>query len=220
MPRTRFLGLIGLTFVGACTSEPSEIIVSLAPNVVSSLNGTLGVRATLLGDREPLAGEALEITVEYTDRGGAMHPITAASGETDEIGVVEATLDGLTWDGAGTVTVTGAGVAGTATFAVLDRTPPKVVITPPAATTVRRGADIKVSVHATDEIGISQVYFGSSYRQRERSLITSGAGDLTLDFDFTVPDVAAGTTIELFGLAEDLSGNQGAAAPITITVVP
>lgn len=220
MALPRLLGLLGLTVLGACANEPSEIIVALAPDVVSSLDGTLEVRATLLAEREPVVGESLQIAVDYTDRGGATHAISAVTSETDEIGVVEARLTGLTWDGKGTVTVTGAGVTGTASFAVLDRTPPRVTIAPPAATSVQRGTDITVSVHATDEIGISQVFFGSSFRARERSLITSGAGDVTLDFDYSVPDVAPGTTITLYALAEDLSGNQGAAPPITVTVVP
>lgn len=214
------VGLVSLVLTGACTDDPSEIVVSLAPDLVSSLDGTLTVRATLLGGRSPIGGETLDVAADYTDRNGTMHPIPPASGTTDDKGVVTAVLGGLTWDGSGTVTVTGAGITGTATFAVLDRTPPHVTITPPAASSVQRGTDITVAIHATDEIGISQVFFGSSYRSRERSLVTSGAADLTLDFDFQVPDVAPGTTITLSALAEDMSGNQGAAMPITVTVVP
>jgi len=203
-----------------CAAEPNEIMVSLAPELISSLDGTLAVRATLLADREPVPGEPLSITIDYTDRNGAMHAITPASGETDEAGTVEASLTGLDWDGAGTVTVTGADVVGTASFAVLDRTPPKVTITPPPAADVRRGADIRVQVHASDEIGISQIFFGTSFRDRDRSLVTSGATELDAEFDFQVPDVAAGTTVTLFALVEDMSNNQGAAMPITVTVVP
>lgn len=212
--------VVSLLVASACTDDPSEIVVSLAPDLVSSLDGTLAVRATLLGGRSPIAGEPLDVAVEYTDRNGMLRPIAPASATTDDKGVAMVTLEGLTWDGSGTVTVTGAGVTGMATFAVLDRTPPKVTITPPVASSVQRGRDITIEVHATDEIGISQVFFGSSLRSRERSLVTSGAGDLTLDFDFAVPDVAAGTTITLSALAEDMSGNQGAAMPITVTVVP
>ena len=204
----------------ACVGDPSEIVVSLAPDVVSSLSGELTVRAVVLADRTPIDGEPLEISVDYADRGGVAHAMAPVSGATDGTGAFEATLAGLTWDGRGTVLVTGAGIEGTASFAVLDRTPPAVVITPPAAATVRRGQDLTIEVQVTDEIGVSQVWFGSSIRARDRSLIASGAGDVTLTFDYTVPDVAAGTTVELFALAEDLSGNQGAAAPITITVVP
>lgn len=209
-----------LLVTSACTDDPSEIVVSLAPDLVSSLDGTTAVRATLLGGRSPIDGEVLDVAVEYTDRNGMLRPIAPATAMTDDKGVAMVTLEGLTWDGSGTVTVTGAGITGMATFAVLDRSPPAVTITPPAANTVQRGRDITIEVHATDEIGISQVFFGSSFRSRDRSLVTSGASDLTLDFDFAVPDVAAGTTITLSALAEDMSGNQGAAAPITVTVVP
>lgn len=203
-----------------CAGEPSDVLVQLAPDIVSSLNGTLAVRATVLADRDPVPEEPLELTVEYTDRNGATHEIAPLTGATDDHGVFETTLSGFDWDGNGTIIVTGSGIEGSASFAVLDRTPPKVTITPPAANTVRRGTDIAVQVHVTDEIGVSQVYFGTSERSRDRSLIASGAGDIDLDFDFQVPDVAAGATITLFALAEDLSGNQGAATPIVVTVVP
>lgn len=214
------LGLTAIALTSACTTDPNEVLVALAPNIVSSLDGTLSVRATLLADREPVAAEPMEVVVDYIDRSGTVHTIAPASGATDDKGVFTATLTGLTWDGSGTVTVSGAGVDGTASFAVLDRTPPQVTITPPVADQVRRGTDIQVQVHVTDEIGVSQVFFGTSDRSRDRSLIASGAGDLTFDFDFQVPDLAPGATVMLFALAEDLSGNQGAAMPITVTVVP
>jgi len=220
MALTRFLGLTALAVSGACTTAPNDVLVSLAPDIVSSLNGTLSVRATVLADREPVAEEPVQLTFEYQDRGGTAHAIAPIDGTTDDKGVFETAVTGLTWDGNGTVTVTGAGVEGTASFAVLDRTPPKVTITPPDPARVQRGRDIQIKVHVTDEIGVSQAYFGSSDRFRDRSLIASGATDVTLDFDFAVPDIAAGATITLFALAEDLSGNQGAATPITVTVVP
>lgn len=216
----RCLAFCALPATTACTSSPTEAVVQLAPDVVSSLDGTIAVRATVLGERTPIPGEPLQLAIDYTDRSGTAHTITPISGNTDDVGVFEASFEGLTWDGYGTVTATGTGFEGAATFAVLDRTPPKVEITPPAAATVRRGTDLTVSVHTTDEIGISQVFFGSTVRARDRSLVTSGASDVTVDFDFTVPDQPAGTTFQLFALAEDLSGNQGAATPITLTVVP
>ena len=212
--------MTALAISAACTTPPNDVLVSLAPDIVSSLNGTLSVRTTVLGDREPVGAEPVQIAIEYQDRGGVAHPIAPIEGSTDDAGVFETTVTGLTWDGTGTVTVTGAGIEGSASFAVLDRTPPKVTITPPDPARVRRGADIQVRVHVTDEIGVSQALFGSSDRSRDRSLIASGAGDVMLDFDFTVPDLAAGSMVTLFALAEDLSGNQGAATPITVTVVP
>ena len=211
---------LALALAGACTTEPNEVLVALAPDVVSSLNGTLAVRATVLADREPVAAQTIEITTDYTDRGGATHAIAPVSGDTDDKGVFSAVLTGFVWDGYGTVSVAGGGADGAASFAVLDRTPPKVTITPPVASQVRRGTDIQIQVHVTDEIGVSQVSFGSSDRAGDRSLIASGTGDVTLDFDFQVPDVSPGAMVTLFALAEDLSGNQGAATPITVVVVP
>ncbi len=220
MDSPRLLGLTTLAVLGACATDPNEVLVALAPDIVSSLNGTLAVRATVLADRTPVASEAVEITVDYTDRGGLTHVIAPVSGSTDDKGVFEATLTGFLWDGSGTITVTSPQVDGSASFAVLDRTPPKVTITPPAASQVRRGTDLTIQVRATDEIGVSQVYFGSSDRSRDRSLIASGSTDVTTEFDFQVPDVAPGAMVTLYALAEDLSGNQGAALPITVTVVP
>ena len=220
MDSPRLLGLTTLAFLGACATDPNEVLVALAPDIVSSLNGTLAVRATVLADRTPVASEAVEITVDYTDRGGLTHVIAPVSGSTDDKGVFEATLTGFLWDGSGTITVTSPRVDGSASFAVLDRTPPKVTITPPAPSQVRRGTDLTIQVRATDEIGVSLVYFGSSDRSRDRSLIASGSTDVTTEFDFQVPDVAPGAMVTLYALAEDLSGNQGAAQPITVTVVP
>lgn len=220
MALPRLFAWTAIALTGACATDPNEVLVALAPDIVSSLNGTLAVRTTVLADREPASSEAVQITVDYKDRGGVAHVIAPVSGETDSKGVFEATLTGFTWDGNGTVTVAGAGIEGSASFAVLDRTPPKVTITPPAATQVRRGTDITIKVHVTDEIGVSQVFFGSSDQSRDRSLIASGAGDVTLDFDFQVPDFAPGAIVTLFALGEDLSGNQGAAQPIMVTVVP
>ncbi len=220
MASPRWLWLTAIALTSACATDPNEVLVALAPDIVSSLNGTVAVRATVLADRTPVASETLEITVDYTDRGGTAHVIAPVSGSTDNKGVFEATLTGFTWDGRGTITVTSPRVDGIASFAVLDRTPPKVTITPPSANQVRRGTDLTIQVHATDEIGVSQMYFGSSDQARDRSLIASGAADVTTGFDFQVPDIAPGATVTLFALAEDLSGNQGAALPITVTVVP
>ncbi len=220
MDSSRLLGLTTLAFLGACATDPNEVLVALAPDIVSSLNGTLAVRATVLADRTPVASEAVEITIDYIDRGGVTHVIAPVSGSTDDKGVFEATLTGFQWDGSGTITVTSPLVDGSASFAVLDRTPPKVTITPPAASQVRRGTDLTIQVRSTDEIGVSQVYFGSSDQSRDRSLIASGSTDVTTEFDFEVPDVAPGAMVTLYALAEDLSGNQGAALPITVTVVP
>lgn len=216
----RWFAFVVLPSISACATSPTEVVVQLAPDVVSSLDGSLAVRAVVLGDQTPIGGEPLELAVAYTDRDGAPHAIAPVSGKTDANGVFEATFQGLMWDGHGMVTATSAAIEGEATFAVLDRTPPKVSITAPPPTSVRRGGDLTVSVHATDEIGISQVFFGSTVRANARSIVTSGASDVTVDFDFTVPDQPAGTMFQLFALAEDLSGNQGAAAPITLTVVP
>ena len=221
MIQVRLLAL--LPFV-ACTPDTNDVVIGLAPEVISSIDGTLSVHSIVLADREPIAGEPVDVTVEYTDRNGIPHAIAPASGTTDDKGAFDVTLTGLMWDGTGTVKVAvPGGPEAMATFAVLDRTPPKVTITPPANNQVRVGADVSIDVHVSDEIGTSQVYFEwSGQFARDRStVVASGSKDATVRFDFSVPDTTpVGTMITLYALAEDLSGNQAAAQPITITVSP
>ncbi|HEY5947734.1 MAG TPA: Ig-like domain-containing protein [Kofleriaceae bacterium] len=206
----------------ACTSDTDTVVIQLAPEVISSIDGTLGVHAIVLAAREPVKGEAVDVTVEYTDRNGMPHAISPASGMTDNNGAFDATLTGMTWDGTGTVTVAvPGGPEATATFAVLDRTPPKVTIVPPASSQVRIGQNVTVQVHVTDEIGVSQVWFewnGQNARERS-SVVASGSTDTNVGFEFQVSDQATvGSMLTMYALASDLSGNQAAAQPVTVTV--
>jgi hypothetical protein len=217
-----------LALLIACTPDTNDVSVRLAPEVISSIDGTLSVSALVLADRQPAESETVDITVVYTDRNGTPHDVAPASGTTDAKGTFEATLTGLTWDGTGTVTATVAGgPTGTATFAVLDRTPPKVSITAPNASSIRAGNDVTVEVRITDEIGVSQVYFewsgqfGNQFGRERASVVASGSTDATVRFDLQIPDGAGvGTMITLYALGADLSGNQAAAQPVTVTVVP
>jgi hypothetical protein len=207
--------------LAACAPETNDVAVQLAPDVISSIDGTLAVRALALADRQPAAGELVHLAVDYKDRNGAAHTIAPVDGETDETGAFEATFTGLTWDGTGTVTATidGTELTGAATFAVLDRTPPSVSITPLANNQIKLGTDVKIAVKVTDEIGISQVFFESSLGQRDRStVVASGSTDTTVSFDYKVENVVVGSTVTLYALAADLSGNQAAAKPVTLTV--
>lgn len=222
------LRFTALAVLVACTPDTNDVSVRLAPEIISSIDGTLSVTALVLADRQPAESETVDITVAYTDRNGTAHDIAPATGTTDAKGTFEATLVGLTWDGTGTVTATVAGgPVGTATFAVLDRTPPKVTITPPTANMVRAGNDVTVEVKISDEIGVSQVYFewagqfGNQFGRERSSVVASGSTDATVKFDVAIPDFAqVGTTVTLYALGADLSGNQAAAQPVTVTVVP
>ena len=221
--------LVVLAPLTACTS-PNDIIVDLAPNVVSSIDGSLSVRAIAVADSDPTSGETITLTVDYTDRNGAAHVVDAIKGKTDAAGVLEATFTGLSWDGAGTVTATlgsNAKVTGTATFSVLDRTPPTVTIMPPANNQVRAQQDTTIAIHVKDEIGISQVSFqtdfsnnggGNNNNNNRGRLVASGTTDTTINFTLTAGQQTG--TVTLYALAADLSGNQAAAAPIVVTVVP
>jgi hypothetical protein len=218
--------------LAACAAGTNDVFVQLAPDVVSSLDGTVAVHATVLADRTPSPEESVEVSVDYTDRNGTPHTIAPVDGKTDKAGVFDATLSGLTWDGTGTVKVDvlagtaplkvdGKPVEADATFAVLDRTPPVVTIVPPANNQVRINTTTTVQVHVTDEIGVSQVFLewdGNQGRQRS-SFVATGATDTMVGFDFQVPDTATiGSTIMLYALAADMSGNEAAAQPVTVTV--
>jgi len=221
--------------LAACGPDTDTITVDLAPDVISSLDGTLAVRAATFAERTPAEGESIEITVDYTDRNGVAHAIEAVQGTSDAAGRFETSLAGFSFDGTGVVTarilngseplmVGGAPVEATATFAVLDRTPPTVEIVPPASNQIQRGRDIDIAVHVTDEIGISQVFFetddGNGNNRNRGTVVASGATDTMVTFTFQVGDqTALNSTITLFALAADLSGNQAAADPITVTVV-
>ena len=210
--------------LGACTGAPDAIEVELSPSVISSLDGTTHVSAIVVAGTTPLADEAVHLTVAYTDRNGTPHDLAPIDGRTNDRGVFEATLTGLTFDGAGTVTVdVSSTLTAAATFAVLDRTPPKIEILPPTADSkIGPGLPLDVQVHVTDEIGISDVVVDFGSLQGETSTVsTTGALDTTLTFRTQVPGNAqAGPNITLHALARDLSGNLAAATALTLTVDP
>jgi hypothetical protein len=223
MPRLSLLFAV-LAPLTACAGDPNDVVVQLSPDVISSIDGTMQVHALVLRDRDPVAkGKAIDLSVEYTDRNGTAHMIAPVSGTTDERGAFDATIAGLLWDGTGTITATVGAVTGEATFAVLDRTPPKVTIVPPTNNTVRVNQDVTINVHVTDEIGVSEAIFETSVngggRQRT-TIVASGSTDVMIPFDINFNDTVAGQMVTLYALAGDLSSNEAAAMPITVMVTP
>lgn len=238
MPRRDLLPIlrfISFAYLGACGPDTNEVLLELAPDVVSSLDGTLAIHAIALADRDPVPGEHIAITVDYRDRHGVAHVIAQAEGVSDETGALDVVLDGLMWDGLGTVKAQilsgGAGspallrgsepVEAVASFSVLDRTPPVVMIVPPPASQVRAGNGVSIMVRVTDEIGVSRVFFESSSDSNDSTVVTGGSANTSVAFDLDVPGSAAiGSTITVYALAADLSSNEAAATPIVLTVVP
>lgn len=214
--------VLAICVLAACAS-PSAVEIELAPSVISSLDGTTTLTALLVDDNAtPTSGQAVHVAVAYTDRNGMTHDVPAIDGKTNDRGVFVTTLSDLTWEGTGTVTVTsGAKVTGAATFAVLDRTPPKVTILNPTTDLhVGPGLPVDVQVHAVDEIGIASVSFDTDAAGGGTTrILASGTTDTTLTFRITVPANQTGT-IQLFALAQDLSGNRAAAVPLTLTIDP
>src|SRR5512139_1025478 len=211
--------------VGACTGDPSAIDVELAPSVISSLDARLGVTVLVHDNAQPLDDQPVRITIAYTDRNGMPHEIPQVDGTTDTRGRFTATIEGFAWDGTGTVTVeTAADVRTSATFVVLDRTPPKVEILPPTSDKrVGPGLPLDVQVRVTDEIGVSEVYLDATggIDTTRRTVVASGAQDTTITFRTAVAVGAApGPTIQLYALASDLSGNYASATAMTLTVDP
>jgi hypothetical protein len=209
----------------ACAGAPTAVAIELSPTVISSLSAETTVHAIVVGETTPLADEAVRVSVAYTDRNGTDHAIEPVDGRTDARGQFAAVIGGLAFDGTGTVTVEAApGVLGTATFAVLDRTPPVIEILPPTIDNrVGPGLPLDIQVRVTDEIGVSEVTIdglGTIIGSRS-TVVSSGALDTTLTFRTGIPaGVAAGPNVRVFALARDLSGNIAAAAPITLTVDP
>ncbi len=216
--------LLALLAQGACDHPPDGVIIELAPEVVSSIDGTTTARVLVLADRTPLADQEVAVTVEYSDRNGGSHAIEAPGGITDERGAYDVVLSGLAWEGTGTVTATAESASASATFAVLDRTPPQVEILPPTTDLhVGPGLPLEVQVRVRDEIGISEVWLEATGElDRLRStVVASGDPEATVTFELDIPDGAApGPTITLYAMAGDLSNNLAAAEPVTLIVDP
>ena len=227
MNRTSFRLSI-LLALGACTGSPNTVEVALAPAVVSSLDGRITVSALVADDAIPISDTAVNVRIDYTDRNGTPHPLDPIDGRTNERGVFTTTLEGLIWDGTGTVTVEAGDLSGEATFGVLDRTPPKVtILSPTTDNRVGAGLPVDIRLHVTDEIGVGQLIldtteFGNGNGGvRRSSTLVSGTQDGTVTFRIDVPPGAApGPNLVLYALATDLSGNSAAAMPLTLTIDP
>jgi hypothetical protein len=230
MTTHRLLLLIAVTPLVGCAST-NEIVVELSPDVISSLDGTVHVRATAFSGQDVHGGDSITFTVAYTDRNGVDHPVDSIKATAKDSGVAEATFTGLTWDGTGTVTAEvkkdGKTIDGTATFAVLDRSPPVVTIMPPAM--IRINMQVAIPVHITDEIGISSASCDTSgnggggnngCRGGGRTTFSAGQHDVTLMFDYQANDTQVGQMITFYAIASDLSGNLGVATPVVATIIP
>ncbi len=215
---------LALILLAGCAGNPNTVDISLAPSLISSLDGTTTVTALVAADTTPLAGEHVSLTVDYTDRNGTAHMIAPVDGKTDARGAFTQKIEGLTWDGYGTVTVAYSDkVSASTTFTVLDRTPPKVTILPPTTNNhVGPGLPLDVQVQVSDEIGVSNVTLDSTLGiQGTRStVIASGSAMSTLTFRLQIPQNPQVTTFDLHALASDLSGNIAVADAVTLTIDP
>ncbi len=209
----------------ACAGDPSAVQIELSPSVISSLDGTTSVGVLVSDAATPLGDEPVHVTVIYVDRNGTPHEVAPVDGTTDSRGVFRTTLTGLAWDGTGTVTAeTTGGVTNRATFAVLDRTPPKIEILPPTSDKrVGPGLPLDVQVRVTDEIGVSEVTIDGTGRidGSRSTVVANGTQSATLTFRMEVRvDALPGPTIQLHAIAADLSGNLAAATAVVLTVDP
>jgi DNA-binding beta-propeller fold protein YncE len=209
------------------TPAPDGIFIELAPDLISSAEGTMRVRALVVGEQRSLSGESVRFDVAYTDRNGDEHVIEAVTGETDKRGSFETVLSGFDFEGMGSVSATlvdDEQVSAEAVFSVLDETPPTVLIQPPTADSViGTGFPLEVIVDVADEIGIGdvQVEVTGELVQQVSTVVASGEKTATVRFDFEVPqNAAAGPSITLHATAVDLSGNITAAEPVVVTVDP
>lgn len=217
--------------------RPDAVLLSLAPDVVSSEDGSLQATAVVVERTSPRKGWNVRLQVSFTDQLGNLRTIGGTTQETDRTGSVRHVFEGLTWAGAGTVTAEvldddgepylgrdDEPLVSEATFAVIDLSPPTVEILP-VTSDLRVGPDLPldVIVRFADEMGVSNVTLqavGELEATRTRIVASgSSAGDVVFTLD--VPGNAIpGPNITLYALAEDLSGNVAAAEPVTLTVDP
>ena len=229
------LGVVGC----GAPPAPDRVQLLLAPDVVSSQSAALTVQAAVLDGERGLDAWTVKLHVDYTDRNGATHAVDDVSAVSDAVGSAAATVGGLKWEGAGTVTASLVDKSGNpaldakknpitaqATFSVLDETPPVVTITSPAAGAVvsRANGSMTVDVMASDEIGVSQIYVqaatpnGNTSLDRTRSTIATGSASASQAFGFDLGNLNTGTSVTIYAMAADMDGNLGVAAPVTITV--
>lgn len=237
MRRLMLLGT-SLCVVGCGAPPPDRVNVSLAPDVVSSESGALTAEAVVLNGNTELKGWTVKLHVDYTDRNGTAHDVADASDKSDNIGLYRGTFEGLKWGGAGTVTASvldPAGqpaldakkmpITGSAAFSVTDESPPTVMITSPAANAqITRGARLTVTVAATDEIGVSQIYVqvvtmnGNNIDRTRSTILASGTTNGTASFDFDTGNVQTTTTAIIYAMAADMSGNLAVSPSVPITI--
>lgn len=220
---------------GLSKPKPDAVLLQLAPDVVSSEDGSLVARATVVDGQTPLKGKTVRLTVVFTDQLGNVRSVPGVTEETDRTGAVEHTFEGLFWAGAGSIhaeVLDGDGepyvgredvpVESTSTFAVVDLTPPSVTIQPPTEDLhVGRDLPLDIEVTFTDLMGVANVTIQSvgEMSSTQSRIIASGSTGGNVVFEFNVPGAAVeGPTITLYALAEDLSGNVAAATPLTLTV--
>lgn len=212
---------VWLLIVTGC-GGPDGLVLDLAPELVSSLDGATVLTARAYRGGSPVAGVELAVDVAYTDRNGVEHEVAADGGVTDARGELRLPLGGLAWEGVGTVTVAGDGVEGRIDFVVLDESPPTVEVRPPNGDgRVGRGLPIEVEVVVDDEIGVAELTLEADgeVRSSTTAIVPAGASSVWLRLDVP-PSAAAGPSITLRAVATDLSGNRAVAEPVGLTVDP
>lgn len=238
----RFAFALLVVLAAACTGKrpgvhPDAVRLTLAPDLISSQDGTTHITATVLQAGAPLVGFDVALTIDYVDRNSVIRPIAGTTQKTGKTGSFEFIATGLKWQGAGTVHAAvldgagqplrgpgGAPIVADASFSVLDLTPPVVTILPPTSDLkIGPGLPLEIQVSASDEIGVSQivVQLAGEATGQGTQLIASGTTSGLGTFEFSVPDTAlSGPNITVYAMASDLSGNLTAAAPVILTVDP
>ena len=215
--------------------KPDAVVLTLAPDVVSSAEGSLSATAVVLEGTSPQKNWSIRLQVVFTDQLGRLRTVPGVTADTDATGALRHTFEQLRWAGAGTITAEvldsdgqpyigkdDLPLATEATFAVIDLSPPTVTILPVTSDNhVGPSLPLDVQVDFGDEIGVSNVILqavGELEATRTR-IIASGSSSGSVVFDLDVPGGAIqGPNITLYALAEDLSGNITAAQPLTLIV--
>ncbi len=114
-------------------------------------------------------------------------------------------------------------VAEVLVLVVADQAPVVSITGPANGVTARNGDHVAVTVHATDDLGLTQVAYRAQTGKPQdfgTRAINPSVTDRTETFGFTVPnDLAPGSTISIGASAVDSKGQVTTAAPVIVTVL-
>ena len=75
--------VVSLWLLAGCTGDADNIELKLAPDLISSLDGTTTLTALVAAGTTPLSDQDVKVSIVYTDRNGTPHDIAPITGKTE-----------------------------------------------------------------------------------------------------------------------------------------